>query len=177
MEVLPTAAPFLFGLIAFEWILSVYQKRGIYKTKDSLSNFSIALCLLFLGGISRTILFFSFFWLYEFRLFTLPNTWLVYIVAFLLVDFGGYWMHRAMHTVRLLWATHVVHHSSEQYNLSIGIREPFTESIFEGCFFFFIPLLGFAPEVTIAVFSVNLIYQALLHTQYINKLPNWVEFF
>jgi sterol desaturase/sphingolipid hydroxylase (fatty acid hydroxylase superfamily) len=176
MEILHFAAPFLFGLVAIEWILSIYQEKEHYKSKDAISSISLVLGSLILGGVSRTILFSSFYWLYEFRFFTMPNTWATWIIAFILVDFGGYWMHRTMHNVRFLWATHVVHHSSQQFNLSAAFRQPFTESLFEGAFFLFIPLLGFSPEMTIAVFSVNLIYQFLTHTQFINKLPHWFEY-
>jgi sterol desaturase/sphingolipid hydroxylase (fatty acid hydroxylase superfamily) len=96
-------------------------------------------------------------------------------VALMLVwDFAFYWMHRAEHEVRLLWASHVTHHSSEHYNLSTALRQtwtPYPEHLF------LLPLawLGFEPTMVIATFGLNLVYQFWIHTEAIDRLPRWFE--
>jgi sterol desaturase/sphingolipid hydroxylase (fatty acid hydroxylase superfamily) len=90
------------------------------------------------------------------------------------IDFMYYWDHRAGHEVRLLWAAHVVHHSSQRYNLSTALRQTWTG---EYTFLFFIPvvLVGVPVELALAAWSVNLLYQFWIHTEAIGKMWGWFE--
>jgi sterol desaturase/sphingolipid hydroxylase (fatty acid hydroxylase superfamily) len=105
----------------------------------------------------------------------LGHTWVAWVVAMVGIDFMYYWDHRAGHEVRLLWAAHVVHHSSQRYNLSTALRQTWTG---EYTFLFFIPVVavGVPVEIALAAWSLNLLYQFWIHTEAIGKLWRWFEF-
>jgi sterol desaturase/sphingolipid hydroxylase (fatty acid hydroxylase superfamily) len=101
-----------------------------------------------------------------------PLTWIALFVA---DDFVYYWYHRTHHTIRVFWASHVVHHSSEHYNLSTALRQtwtPFTALPF------WLPLafLGFSPWMILLQQSVSLLYQFFIHTERVGKLWWPIEF-
>jgi sterol desaturase/sphingolipid hydroxylase (fatty acid hydroxylase superfamily) len=100
-----------------------------------------------------------------------PWTW---VLLFFADDFVYYWYHRLHHEVRVLWASHVVHHSSERYNFSTALRQPWTAFT---ALPFWLPLaaLGIPPWLIMFEMSVSLIYQFFLHTERVEKLPRWFE--
>ncbi|MBB5871659.1 sterol desaturase/sphingolipid hydroxylase (fatty acid hydroxylase superfamily) [Allocatelliglobosispora scoriae] len=105
----------------------------------------------------------------------ISTTWYL-IPAFLIAqDFFYYWSHRSHHRIRLLWASHVVHHSSQRFNLSTALRQSWTG--FTG-FFFYLPLvaLGVHPAALAFCQGINLVYQFWIHTERIDKMPRWFEY-
>ncbi len=116
-----------------------------------------------------------FGWLYDLTPWTVPMTWQWIVVAVFVTDFFYYWSHRTHHRVRILWASHVVHHSSRRYNLSTALRQPWTG--FTG-WIFYVPMavVGFHPAVIAFSYGVNLVYQFWIHTERIGKLPRPVEY-
>lgn len=118
-----------------------------------------------------------FAWVWQHRLFTLEmNSWLLFALLFVGLEFFYYWYHRAAHRVRFFWATHAVHHSPNQLTLSTAFRLGWTGKL-TGTTLFFIPLVlvGFSPQVVLATLSLNLLYQFWLHTTWIPKL-GWLEY-
>jgi sterol desaturase/sphingolipid hydroxylase (fatty acid hydroxylase superfamily) len=107
-------------------------------------------------------------------LYTLPVAVLAWPVLVVAQDFLYYWSHRCNHIVRILWASHVVHHSSRRFNLSTALRQPWTGF---GDFVFYLPLiaLGLHPGVLAFISSINLVYQFWIHTERIDKLAPWFE--
>src|SRR3954471_9742419 len=105
---------------------------------------------------------------------SLGHGWEAWAVGMIGIDFFYYWDHRAGHRVRMLWASHSVHHSSERYNLSTALRQTWTG---EYTVLFFIPvaLLGVPVEIVLACWSVNLLYQFWIHTEAIDKMWGWFE--
>ena len=103
------------------------------------------------------------------------GNWVVWLSVFLGWDFCYYWSHRASHEIRILWAAHVVHHSSQYFNLSTALRQSWTG---ESTFMFYLPLAFFGADLKLiaTVGGVNLIYQFWIHTERIRKLPRPVEF-
>ncbi|TSD99826.1 sterol desaturase family protein [Skermania sp. ID1734] len=101
-----------------------------------------------------------------------PLTWVALFVA---DDFAYYWYHRTHHTIRLFWASHVVHHSSEHYNLSTALRQPWTPF---SSMPFWLPLafLGFSPWMILLQQSISLVYQFFIHTERIDKLWGPIEY-
>ena len=101
-----------------------------------------------------------------------PLTWIALFVA---DDFAYYWFHRTHHEVRLFWASHVVHHSSERYNLSTALRQTWTP--FSALpFWMVLGFMGFAPWMILLQQSISLLYQFFIHTERIGKLWNPIEF-
>lgn len=112
----------------------------------------------------------------EFRLFTLPTSWPWLVLLFIGIDFAYYWAHRMSHEVNLFWIGHVVHHQSEDYNLSVALRQGALQKIFTSPFFLPLAVLGFSDEWFLFLSAFNTLYQFWIHTEWINKLPTWFEF-
>ncbi|MCK5637237.1 MAG: sterol desaturase family protein, partial [Flavobacteriaceae bacterium] len=92
-------------------------------------------------------------------------------------DFIYYWFHRISHESRFFWASHVIHHSSQKYNLSTALRQTWTGSFISFVFWLPLPLLGFHPIMIMAQMSISLIYQYWIHTELIDKMPKLFEAF
>ncbi|WP_373522761.1 sterol desaturase family protein, partial [Aquiflexum sp.] len=106
----------------------------------------------------------------KFAFFQIPNNIWTFFILFFLYDFCYYWAHRKSHEVNLFWGGHVVHHSSEEYNLSVALRQSSTQTIWT--FMFYLPLafIGFDPIFLVLVSGLNLLYQFWIHTEVIGKM-------
>ncbi|NQX87637.1 MAG: sterol desaturase family protein [Halioglobus sp.] len=102
--------------------------------------------------------------------------WWAWVLLFLCDDFSYYWFHRSNHEVRLLWAGHVNHHSSQHLNFATALRQGVGERLHKLLFWLWLPLLGFDPAMIITMISINLFYQFWIHTQAVDRLPGWYEF-
>ena len=174
-DILTLAIPAFVGLVALEWCWLRRQGRA-YDWRDGLASMSMGLGMtasdVLMGVISYAVLF----WLWQFRLFDLGAGPLVVLAAFILGDLKYYWSHRLAHTVRWLWMAHVVHHSSEAYNLTTALRQPWTNHV-TGAVLFSAPmvLLGFHPLIVLFAGALNLLYQFWIHTEVIGRMPRWFE--
>lgn len=177
-DVLAWAVPFFILTVALEWVLVRRGRvQGRYEWRDAITSMAMGLGnmvtdLLF-GIISLGILL--FFW--PFRLLDLGVSLPVILLALVAQDFVYYWKHRASHRIRWFWSAHVVHHSSEHYNLTTALRQPWNSN-FTGYVLMSAPLilLGFHPLLIGFVGAVNLLYQYWIHTEAIRKMPRWFEF-
>ncbi len=116
-------------------------------------------------------------WLWQFRLFDIPATLPMLALCFIGEDFTYYWFHRTAHRVRWFWASHVIHHSSQHYNLSTALRQTWT-GVFSLSFAFRLPLflIGFPPEMILFCAGLNLVYQFFIHTEVVRRLPFGLEY-
>lgn len=171
------AIPFFVGFILLEITLTAYFKIKTYELKDASSSIAMGLGNVFLGIIGKTLVFGAFTLVHQFAIFDLGYHWWVWILAFFADDFSYYWFHRTSHKVRFFWASHVVHHSSQRYNLATALRQTWTGN-FTGSFMFWLwmPLLGFEPLMIVFLQSISLLYQFWIHTEVIKKMPRWFEF-
>jgi sterol desaturase/sphingolipid hydroxylase (fatty acid hydroxylase superfamily) len=115
--------------------------------------------------------------LYELSPLRMPaDEWWTYVLLFFADDLAYYWFHRIHHEVRVFWASHIVHHSSQHYNLSTALRQTWTPMT---ALPFWAPLalVGFAPWMIVTQQAVSLIYQFWIHTERVKKLPAWFELF
>lgn len=106
--------------------------------------------------------------------FSIPMNFWTWVLAFLAADFTYYWMHRLEHEHRILWASHSVHHSSEDYNLTVSMRLSIVESLFEWMFLLPMIFIGFAPFQTLVALIFVAQYQTWIHTERIVKL-GWLD--
>jgi len=166
--------PILFLLMITEAVLSFREEKHHYTKKDLTNNLTVGFIYLGSRIISKLLLLYSFQFVYRFRFFDVPNTWYMWIIAFIAADFSYYWFHRASHEVSWLWASHATHHSSEKYNLSIALRVSFTSNTF--IFWMWLPLMGFNPVLVTICIQICMLYQAFLHTESVRKLPSLVEY-
>ncbi|MBU2920240.1 sterol desaturase family protein [Winogradskyella psychrotolerans] len=170
------AIPFFVLAMLLELYLTTKQRIKSYEAKDAFSSIAMGLGNVILGFASKAIVLFVFFLIYDnFRLFTIPIAWWSFILLFFADDFAYYWFHRVSHECRLFWASHVVHHSSEHYNLSTALRQTWSGGFYTFIFWLWLPLLGFHPAMLLLQMSVSLLYQFWIHTETIDKMPKWFE--
>jgi len=175
-ELIYYAIPFFIITLIIEIIVDSRERSNAYETKDAVTSISMGLGNVFLGVLSKALVFGVFIFLYDnFRLFTIPFTWWAWILILFAEDIAYYWFHRISHESRFFWASHVVHHSSQKYNLSTALRQTWTGIFLGFIFWIWLPLLGFHPVMILAQMSISLIYQYWIHTELIKKMPNWFE--
>ncbi|MCC6766587.1 MAG: sterol desaturase family protein [Deltaproteobacteria bacterium] len=166
------AGPVFFLLIGMEAWLSRRRGWGYYRLNDAVSDVSTSMLMQLVMLLSRGAVVAGYFVIHaHFRIVDLPadRAW-TWIACFLGVDFGYYWFHRSSHEINFLWAAHVVHHQSEDYNLAVALRQSTLQPFFGAVFYWPLALLGFPPVVFLACASFNTIYQFWLHTQAIGTL-------
>ncbi|WP_138433500.1 sterol desaturase family protein [Winogradskyella algicola] len=147
-----------------------------YETKDALASIAMGLGNVILGFASKILVLLALTWVYEnFRFFTIPITWWAFVLLFFADDLAYYWFHRISHECRLFWASHVVHHSSQHYNLSTALRQTWSGGFYSFVFWLWLPLLGFHPAMILLQMSISLLYQFWIHTEAIEKMPRWFE--
>ena len=175
--VLAWAVPVFVLSIAIEWVLVRKGKlTGTYETKDAVTSMLMGtgnlISDLSMGFLSLVILM----WAWQFRFLDWGVSLPVILLALLAQDFLYYWKHRAAHRMRWFWTAHVVHHSSQFYNLTTALRQPWNNH-FTGFVLLSTPLifLGVHPLLLGFVGALNLLYQYWIHTEAIDKMPNWFE--
>ena len=131
-KIITFASPVFFILIALEFIVARKRQRHLYRINDSLNSLSLGVMSQIIGAFSKLFSIGMYaLVLKHLSLLSLPSdSVLVWIAALLLYDFLYYWLHRMGHQTNLLWAAHVVHHQSEQYNLSTALRQTSTGPLF-----------------------------------------------
>lgn len=175
-DIILFAIPFFILAMLLELYVTIKQGIKGYEVKDSLASISMGLGNVFLGFLSKALVIVSFFYIYDnYRFFTIPVTWWSFILILFADDFAYYWFHRISHKCRLFWASHIIHHSSQHYNLSTALRQTWSGGFYTFIFWLWLPLLGFHPAMIMFQMSVSLLYQFWIHTEAIDKLPKWFE--
>lgn len=170
------AIPFFVITLIIEIIITNKKKMNSYTLKDASASISMGLGNVFIDVFAKAIVFAVLTYIYlNFRIFTIPFIWWAWVLIFFAEDFFYYWFHRISHESRFFWASHVIHHSSQKYNLSTALRQTWTGSFISFIFWLPLPLLGFHPAMILAQMSISLIYQYWIHTELIDKMPKWFE--
>ena len=174
------AVPFFVLAILAEMIWSRLRAPEAYEPRDTLVSLAFGLgstvASALFGGLSVALVLAA----YEYRVLDFGEPWWLvwwaWPLAFVLDDLKYYWVHRAGHRIRWMWAAHVNHHSSQHYNLSTALRQTWTGNFTFGLLFALpLVLLGFHPIMIGIVGGFNLIYQFWIHTEAIDKMPRWFE--
>ena len=170
------AIPGFVLLVLAEMVVARIKDRGRYEPRDTLTSLMLGLGSTIAGVLAGGAIFAVASWVYRFRLFDIGWAWYWFALAFVLDDLAYYWFHRTAHRVRWFWASHVVHHSSQHYNLSTALRQTWT-GFFSLNFLFRLPLflIGFPPAMVFFVAGLNLVYQFWIHTEAIRRMPKWFE--
>jgi sterol desaturase/sphingolipid hydroxylase (fatty acid hydroxylase superfamily) len=176
MEPVMYAVPFFVLLIAIELYVSYKGQHDLYEKGEALSSIGMGLGSLVINILMKALAFAGYSFLYQYRLFDLGWHWWVWILILFADDFTFYWHHRLSHEIRILWAAHVQHHSSQTLNLATALRQSWTELLYKYFWWFWLPLVGFHPLMILMMMSVSLIYQFWPHTELVGKLPRWYEF-
>ena len=170
------AAPLFILAIAIELVYGLRVGRNTYRVNDAVGS-------LFLGVLSQARKFvtlgiggYAYYLVTEYVSLPLmdPGHWWTWVLAMVLYDFCYYWLHRIGHERSILWAAHVAHHQSEDYNLSTALRQTSTGFLLGWVFYIPMFMLGIPAAVVVSVGSLNLIYQFWVHTEHVPKL-GWYE--
>ncbi len=171
------STPVYIIVIGLELFLSHLHRQKSYSWKDTLQNIYLMLLNAAIDFSFRIIyigIILSFF--FDNRLVSpIPHPWIYWGVLLLFEDFMYYWLHRVDHECRLFWATHVTHHSSEHFNLTVGFRSSVLEPLYRFAYFIPIACMGFRPVDIIFIYSLTQTWGILVHTEKIKKL-GWLEY-
>ncbi len=171
------AVPAFVFFVFLEMIYGWRTGRTKFEGKDTFTSLLMGLGSTVSGAATAAVFFTASYWIWEnFRLFDIGATWWVFVIAFILDDFAYYWVHRFGHRMRWMWAAHVIHHSSQHYNLTTALRQTWTGQLTPGFLFRWpIFLIGIEPAIVFFCAGLNLIYQFWIHTEAIKKMPRWFE--
>lgn len=169
--------PIFFILIGLEFWIERRERlahggKRLYRLNDSINDLACGTIQQLAGVFGKTLLFAAYIFIFErFRIATLdPRNWAHWPIAFLGVDFFYYWFHRASHEVNLLWAAHIVHHQSEEYNLSVALRQSAVQQFLSAPFYWPLALLGVPPLMFLALDAFDTLYQFWIHTRTIGRM-------
>lgn len=179
MTLKPTtlAIPLYFILIGIELIMNHYQKRKLYRLNDSITNINAGASQQVVGILMKLVGISLYEWIYlNFALTNLASNWYNFIILFMLYDLCYYWAHRLSHEINLFWSAHVVHHQSEEYNLSVALRQSWFQAVWTAPVYLPLALMGFNPIDLVFVSGINLIYQFWIHTEIVGKM-GFLEYF
>jgi sterol desaturase/sphingolipid hydroxylase (fatty acid hydroxylase superfamily) len=172
------AIPVFFALIGLELLVTRILERDHYTLADSLNDLSCGIVQQLVEVFAKTFLFAGYVFLYEhWRRFDVPlSSGLAWVACFLGVDCAYYWFHRVSHRVNAVWATHVVHHQSEEYNLAVALRQGAFQGWFSWVFYLPLAIVGFPPLMFLTLSAFDTLYQFWIHTRVIGRLGplEWV---
>ena len=171
------AVPFFVVAIAAEMLWT--RSRGLihrYETRDAAASLITGLVSTVISAATGFVAVAAMMAVWRFRLTTMPISVASLTLLFVAYDCTYYWHHRAMHRIRWFWADHIAHHSSQHYNLTTALRQPWFANL-TGHFVFALPLVwaGFHPVAVGFVAALNLIYQFWIHTEAVGRCPAWFE--
>src|SRR3546814_7272676 len=121
------AVPAFVVLVLAEMLVAWAKNRRRYEPRDTLTSLALGLGSTIAGVLSGGLVVALAFWVWQFRLFDIGYQWYWFAVAFVIDDVAYYVFHRSAHRVRWFWASHVIHHSSQHYNLSTALRQTRSE--------------------------------------------------
>lgn len=171
-QILLIAMPAFFVLVLFEKFWGVWKGNDTVPLNDMISSLSSGMTNVTKDVLGLSIAVISYPWMYEKLSFIqIEATWLVYVIAFFALDFAGYWTHRIAHEYNLFWNNHIIHHSSEEFNLACALRQSISSIVkIFGIFLLPAALLGVPSEVIAVVAPLHLFAQFWYHTRHIGRM-------
>ena len=169
--------PIFFLLIGIELAVERFSHRKLYRLPDSIANLSCGITSQ-LSGLFLKVLAIGIYEIIfsNLALFSLERNWIYWVALFFLVDLAYYWAHRMSHQINLFWGGHVVHHQSEEYNLSVALRQSSFQTVWTFAFNLPLAFMGFETLDFALMSALNTLYQFWIHTETINKL-GFLEYF
>lgn len=168
--------PIFFILIGVELVVERFSHRKLYRLPDAIANLSCGITSQLSGLFMRVLAIGVYEILFaNASLFKLERNWLYWVALFFLVDLAYYWAHRMSHEINLFWGGHVVHHQSEDYNLSVALRQSSFQVVWTFAFSLPLALAGFETMDFVLISAFNTLYQFWIHTETINKM-GWFEY-
>lgn len=169
------AAPFMFFFVLLEWGISRYQNRKLYDRRETFGSICVGVGNVAINLALKLVLLYIIIWVYNLIPWRMYLNWWTFLPCYVIFDFCSYWAHRISHQQRFWWATHVVHHSSENYNLTVSFRLSWVQHL-KLIFFLPVALVGFHPVVFFVVNQIAVLFQFWVHTEYIRRMHPAIEY-
>lgn len=162
-------------IIGLEVCISNYHHKTLYTWRETFTSFFLSIINGLLDLTIRGLYLIILAFIFKFHVFFISNSFVYWVLLFILIDFQFYWLHRVEHFCRLFWAAHVTHHSAEHMNLTVGFRASLMRPLYD--FFFFLPLafIGFRPIDILLMYSISQIWAVFVHTEMVRNL-GWLEY-
>lgn len=170
------STPLFVIFIGIEMLVSNLHRNEFYSKKGFFQNMYLMLVNLVIDLMMRFGALFVLTWCFNHRIGQINNVMVYWIVLFLLQDLAFYTMHFLDHRIRLFWAVHVTHHSSTEFNLTVGLRSSVFEPVYRFAYFIPLAFMGLKPVDIFFVFSLTQLYGIFIHTQYVRSL-GFLEWF
>ncbi len=174
-EIIVWAAPVMFFFVLLEWYISYKQHKELYVKDETLGSVLVGSGNVAIAFALKFFLFYLIILVYNALPWRMYFNWWTIIPCYIILDFCSYWAHRISHQQRIWWATHIVHHSSEHYNLSVSFRLSWVQHV-KLIFFLPLALVGFHPIIFFIANQIAVLFQFWVHTEYIKKLHPVIEF-
>ncbi len=168
------STPLYIIIIGLEVLLSNYRHRKLYSWKDTAANLYLMLMNSAIDLLFRGVYLMILDYFYRHHFFSFSHVFVYWFMLVLLEDFLYYWLHRFDHEVRLFWAVHVTHHSSEHLNFTVGFRSSVFQPLYRFIYFIPLALMGFQPLDIVFIYSATQIWGIFVHTELVNKM-GWLE--
>lgn len=171
LDPIALAVPFFFVLIGIELLWAKRRGVKVYRLTDAVTDLSCGISsqIVLLVWVTTQLAIYAAVYA-RFRVITYEHRWIPWVIAFFAVDFFYYWWHRLSHEVNFLWAAHVVHHQSEDYNLAVALRQAVLTSWTALPFYLPLAILGIPTHVYAIVHALSTLYQFWIHTQLVGKI-------
>jgi alkylglycerol monooxygenase len=178
---IPYAVPVFVLAILIELLWTRYKQRHQYRANDTIACLSTSIISTTIGALGFGFITYSYAFIYQhyhlIPLSELSYNKQIYCLLLLVIIQDGfyYWFHRAAHRINFLWAGHIVHHSSEEFNFAVALRQSTFQQFVSWPIYLPLALIGFPLAWLSFVISMNLIYQFWVHTREVDRFPAWIE--
>lgn len=169
------AAPAMFFFVLLEWYISGRQHKELYEKRETIGSICVGVGNVLINLALKLGLFYIIVYIYNALPWRMELQWWTFIPCYIIFDLCSYWAHRISHQQRFWWATHVVHHSAEHYNLTVSFRLSWMQHL-KLIFFLPVAFIGFHPIVFFVVNQIAVLFQFWVHTEYIKKMPRFIEY-
>ncbi len=176
MNLIIFAIPVFFLLIGIELLIAKMKNLSYYRMNDAIANLSCGIGSQISGIFLKAVTFVGYTYLYQHSLWKIENGPITFVLLFIGVDFFYYWFHRLAHEISFLWGSHVVHHQSEEYNLTVALRQAWLQGAFSWVFYLPLAVVGFSPVAFLTIASLQTLYQFWIHTKLIGKMNPVFEY-
>jgi sterol desaturase/sphingolipid hydroxylase (fatty acid hydroxylase superfamily) len=164
------AIPAFILLVVLEVVLDAVMRRELYELRDTAASLTMGTGSVILGLLTKAMVFAVFSAVHRFAIFNIGYQWWAWVLIVFADDLTYYVFHRTSHECRLFWASHVIHHSSQRYNLGTALRQTWTGGFMSFIFWLWLPLVGFQPAMVMTMQAISLLYQFWIHTEVVRSL-------
>jgi sterol desaturase/sphingolipid hydroxylase (fatty acid hydroxylase superfamily) len=169
-DLINLAIPAFVLLLVAEAVFDAVMRSELYQIKDAAASLAMGTGNVVLSLVTKGIAFAAYSLVHRFAVFNIGYYWWAWVLLFFAEDFTYYWFHRISHHCRLFWASHVIHHSSQRYNLGTALRQTWTGGFMTFIFWLWLPLVGFPPAMVLTMQAISLLYQFWIHTEVIRSM-------